>query len=128
MTSEEEDDQEVEAPVKLMLIVLNEDAIQGFHEQVVKEQGAGGERGEGWGPHEAATMIQSSWRMRQARQELQRLRQQQESQAEAAAHQVLSPDMHGTALQAGTQLMRQILEAQMAVRPISERQPLRCCC
>ena len=35
MTSEEEEDQEEEAPVKLMLIVLNEDAIQGFHEQVL---------------------------------------------------------------------------------------------
>ena len=35
MTSEEEDDQEEEAPVRLMLVVLNEDAIQGFHNQVL---------------------------------------------------------------------------------------------
>ena len=35
MTSEEEDEQEEETPVKLMLIVLNEDAIQGFHAQVL---------------------------------------------------------------------------------------------
>ena len=34
MTPEEEEDQEEEAPVALMLIVLNEDAIRGFHEQV----------------------------------------------------------------------------------------------
>ena len=102
MTSEEEDDQEAEAPVKLMLIVLSEAAIQGFHEQVIKEQG-GSQGGEGRGPHEAATLIQSSWRMRQARQELQRLRQQQETQAEAAAHQVLPPDMlHCTALSCTT--------------------------
>ena len=35
MTSEEEDEQEEETLVKLMLIVLNEDAIQGFHAQVL---------------------------------------------------------------------------------------------
>lgn len=35
MTSEEEDEQEEEAPATLMLIVLNEDAIRGFHEQVL---------------------------------------------------------------------------------------------
>lgn len=48
---------------------------------------------EGWGPHEAATLIQSAWRKRQAQQELQRLRQQQEHQAEAAVQQVLPPDI-----------------------------------
>ena len=53
--------------------------------QVIKEQEAI-ERGEGPGPEKAATLIQSTWRMRQAQLELQRLRQ--ESQAEAAAQQV----------------------------------------
>lgn len=56
--------------------------------QVAKEQEAI-ERGEGPGPDTAATLIQSAWRMRQAQLELQRLRQQQESQAEAAVQQVL---------------------------------------
>ena len=60
--------------------------------QVMKEQEAA-ERGEGRGPHEAAILIQSAWRKRQAQQELQRLRQQQENHAEAAAQQVVSPDM-----------------------------------
>lgn len=55
--------------------------------QVVKEQEAI-ERGEGPGPDTAATLIQSAWRMRQAQLELQRLRQQQERQAEAAVQQV----------------------------------------
>lgn len=59
--------------------------------QVIKEQEAA-ERAEGRGPHEAATLIQSAWRKRQAQQELRRLRQQQENQAGAAAQQVLSPD------------------------------------
>ena len=33
--SEEEEDQEEEATVRLMLVVLNEGAIKGFHEQVL---------------------------------------------------------------------------------------------
>lgn len=60
--------------------------------QAVGQQEAA-EREEGRGPHEAATLIQSAWRKRQAQQELQRLRQLQENQAEAAAQQVLHPDM-----------------------------------
>ena len=32
---DEEEDQEEEATVKLMLIVLGEDAIKGFHQQVI---------------------------------------------------------------------------------------------
>ncbi|KAL3159433.1 hypothetical protein ABBQ38_009860 [Trebouxia sp. C0009 RCD-2024] len=83
---DEEVEQEQEAIVKLMLIVLGEEAIKGFHQQVAKEQEAI-ERGEGPGPDTAATLIQSAWRMRQAQLELQRLRQQQESQAEAAVQQ-----------------------------------------
>ena len=34
MASEEEEEQEEEAAVKLMLIVLSQEAVQGFHEQV----------------------------------------------------------------------------------------------
>lgn len=34
MVSEEEEEREEEAAVKLMLIVLSQEAVQGFHEQV----------------------------------------------------------------------------------------------
>ena len=42
-------------------------------------------------PEEAALLIQSAWRKRQAQQELHRRRQAQQAQAEAAALQVTFP-------------------------------------
>ncbi|DBB10216.1 TPA: hypothetical protein ACH3X3_001789 [Trebouxia sp. C0006] len=81
--SEDEEDLEEEAAVKLMLVVLGQDAIQGFYQQVARERKAAGsvERGDA---DEAAILIQSAWRMKLAQQELVRLRQ---AQAEAASSQ-----------------------------------------
>ena len=53
-----------------------------FQVQREREEIARGERRD---PSEAAIKIQSAWRMRQAQQELHRLRQAQEAQAEATA-------------------------------------------
>ncbi|DBA85982.1 TPA: hypothetical protein ACH3X1_005520 [Trebouxia sp. C0004] len=83
--SEDEEDLEEEAAVKLMLVVLGQDTIQGFYQQVAREREAAEsvERGDA---DAAATLIQSAWRKKQAQQELVRLRQ---AQAEAAASQAV---------------------------------------
>lgn len=57
--------------------------------QVKREEEAAG-RGELPALDEAATLIQSAWRMKQAQQQLQRLKHQQEAQAKAAAAQQVS--------------------------------------
>ncbi|KAL0052320.1 hypothetical protein WJX82_000201 [Trebouxia sp. C0006] len=116
--SEDEEDLEEEAAVKLMLVVLGQDAIQGFYQQVARERKAAGsvERGDA---DEAAILIQSAWRMKLAQQELVRLRQ---AQAEAASSQAVQ-ERQNSLVSPGRALANRGTMRRPSTKPIKGFQP-----